>query len=376
MCTIGPPRRPACRICLGEAGKLVTPCACRGGSASVHVECLLEWAKTNAKRRGRFESCELCDQPFRGEAGLVLARAWERARENYDDDLEALFRATDDDVAETIEAHLRLANLLASGDAEPRNFESALSFASKAAVLAVNKFGVESAQAAGAWSWRARLLTQQINGRDGYCCSARRRAVLAEPERLFRHALAIHDRVDPNSVIAAYTLTDLGNLLRQAEWFEEAVALHRRSLSIMTLNFGPNAEQVAVALANLGTCLFDANHQDEAVTLVRKALAIRERVFGSHHPDVAFLLMKMANYLAGQRAVRKQNKAEAIGCATRAVEIAGWTLGEFNETTEDYRDELFKLKYGCFAILPFAAFCLIALTTLSVTVRCVWAWLR
>ena len=64
MCTIGPPRRPACRICFDEAGELVSPCACRGSSGVVHVECLTKWALAQrASASGKwshFVQCELC----------------------------------------------------------------------------------------------------------------------------------------------------------------------------------------------------------------------------------------------------------------------------------------------------------------------------
>ena len=51
----GSPQAPtaqgaACRICLSDEGELITPCACRGDSAHVHVACLARGSTERAQR--------------------------------------------------------------------------------------------------------------------------------------------------------------------------------------------------------------------------------------------------------------------------------------------------------------------------------------
>ena len=63
---------------------LVSPCACRGGSKYVHLECLQQWAGTKDdeeqerqvawKRGTAYVECITCKQEFFGETAVALGR--------------------------------------------------------------------------------------------------------------------------------------------------------------------------------------------------------------------------------------------------------------------------------------------------------------
>ena len=87
-----------CRIC-GEEGStgspLVSPCACRGGSKYVHLECLMQWAvtKDDEEQQGSFSwqkgifyrQCVTCKKDYFGETAVALAReALRRSEERFE----------------------------------------------------------------------------------------------------------------------------------------------------------------------------------------------------------------------------------------------------------------------------------------------------
>ena len=76
-----------CRICQeggSDMSPLVSPCACRGGSKYVHLECLQQWAGTKDdeeqerqvawKRGTAYVECITCKQEFFGETAVALGR--------------------------------------------------------------------------------------------------------------------------------------------------------------------------------------------------------------------------------------------------------------------------------------------------------------
>ena len=57
---------PTCRICYAgdEAGRLFSPCLCRGSMAHVHVDCLNEWRKQSVNPRSLY-TCDACGYSYR-----------------------------------------------------------------------------------------------------------------------------------------------------------------------------------------------------------------------------------------------------------------------------------------------------------------------
>ena len=66
---------PTCRICYAgaEAGRLFTPCLCRGSMAHVHVACLNEWRKQSVNPRSLY-LCDACGYAYRIQR--TAAAAW------------------------------------------------------------------------------------------------------------------------------------------------------------------------------------------------------------------------------------------------------------------------------------------------------------
>lgn len=69
----------ACRICFEEESPnenlkevLVSPCACRGSSAQVHLCCLQQWHLTGTRPAPL--RCPTCKQAYFGSVAVVLAR--------------------------------------------------------------------------------------------------------------------------------------------------------------------------------------------------------------------------------------------------------------------------------------------------------------
>ena len=62
---------PTCRICYAgaEAGRLFTPCLCRGSMAHVHVACLNEWRKQSLNPRSLYV-CDACGYAYREQPAL------------------------------------------------------------------------------------------------------------------------------------------------------------------------------------------------------------------------------------------------------------------------------------------------------------------
>eukprot|EP00929_Paragymnodinium_shiwhaense_P055162 TRINITY_DN27667_c0_g1_i1.p1 TRINITY_DN27667_c0_g1~~TRINITY_DN27667_c0_g1_i1.p1 ORF type:complete len:1068 (+),score=169.16 TRINITY_DN27667_c0_g1_i1:79-3282(+) len=56
-----PDAEPLCRICMGgvEAGRLISPCLCKGSMRFVHLECLNEW-RHSSKNSKSFYQCDQC----------------------------------------------------------------------------------------------------------------------------------------------------------------------------------------------------------------------------------------------------------------------------------------------------------------------------
>lgn len=54
-----------------EDARLVSPCACRGSSAYVHVGCLKAW---HGQQTSHVNQCPTCEQSYHGHVALLLAR--------------------------------------------------------------------------------------------------------------------------------------------------------------------------------------------------------------------------------------------------------------------------------------------------------------
>ena len=81
---------PTCYICLEGGEGLVRECNCRGNSGFAHLECLIQYAKTQSPHNSfsfRWHSCRNCRGSFTGTTRLALAReCWKTYCSEPEDD--------------------------------------------------------------------------------------------------------------------------------------------------------------------------------------------------------------------------------------------------------------------------------------------------
>jgi tetratricopeptide (TPR) repeat protein len=116
-----------------------------------------------------------------------------------------------------------------------------------------------------------------------------------EAELLWKHALAIHERVlGPEHPNTAKSLRRLGFLYREQGKYELAEPILQRALAICEKVLGPEHADTAGCLHGLAWLYGEQGKYEEAVTLQLRALAISEQVLGPEHPDTANSLNNLA----------------------------------------------------------------------------------
>lgn len=130
---------------------------------------------------------------------------------------------------------------------------------------------------------------------------------------LLEEALALGRRATPGgSVRLAYTLNELGVLLRARGDATAAIPVLDEALAMRRRLLGDEDKDVAVTLVELGRALDEHGEADRAETLFRQALAIRRKVLGDAHRETATsltdlgLLLRDRGDLAGAEALLRQ----------------------------------------------------------------------
>ncbi|MBI1923045.1 tetratricopeptide repeat protein [Candidatus Poribacteria bacterium] len=90
-------------------------------------------------------------------------------------------------------------------------------------------------------------------------------------------ALAIHERLAPNSLTVAQSLNNLGNVVSERDNLPEAHDYYTRALAIRE-QLVPNSLDVAESLTGLGNVALDRGELQAAHDFYTRALAIRERL--------------------------------------------------------------------------------------------------
>ena len=135
-------------------------------------------------------------------------------------------------------------------------------------------------------------------------------------------ALARHwpeDRLDHDFAVL---LGVAGVYARAQGTLTTALALDRRSLTMVEAVYGPDHPEVATALSNTAVVLQDLGRPDDAVPLFRRALTITESTVGTHHPDFA---IRLANLAFSLGALGRND--EALVLEQQALAISEATLG-------------------------------------------------
>jgi CHAT domain-containing protein/Tfp pilus assembly protein PilF len=116
---------------------------------------------------------------------------------------------------------------------------------------------------------------------------------------LYQQALAIREKLAPNSLQVASTLNNLGNvaadrgdLARAEQYYQQALAIYEK--------LAPNSLDVAGTLNNLGSVASDRGDLVHAEQLFQQALAIREKL-APNSLQVASTLQNLANLARQQK---------------------------------------------------------------------------
>ena len=289
----GSPQAPTaqgatCRICLSDEGELITPCACRGDSAHVHVACLARWARSVEPRVDAWRRCGVCLTTYGGAGAVALAEEFlERSLRKESHYIPAarhalgaaLLNCGDSRAAATLERALR--EKRSYGEDEP----------SVAAVL--NDLGIASGEeerfreALEIYAHRNMLETKdaacaRLNLGNALC----RRGVYREAKREYEQALSVLTQMHPgNDADVAKALGNLGVVADYDSRYDEAVAYHKRALAMQRAVFGRDAvtsdvanshENLGVALGHRGDYVEAERHLETAVEM-RRSLPSQSR---------------------------------------------------------------------------------------------------
>jgi len=114
----------------------------------------------------------------------------------------------------------------------------------------------------------------------------------------------------------ARDLNALGALFHLAGRFDNAAQAYRRALAVFEDRYGPDHFEVAMTCANLAVLDGDQGHFAEAESLGRRSLRILEAVLGPQDAEVGLTLLNLGAVVAGQG-----RRAEAAALTTRAAVI-------------------------------------------------------
>ena len=226
-------------------------------------------------------------------------------------------RLLGEDRAETIEAHVLLAQVLESSGA----FDEAFAHAAPALARARRVLGTREQNTIIAMGVVAAVLQRQ--------------GKLAEAEALFREAVdasrAVHGERDP------LTLVDVHNLayvLAEQGRHDEAIRMFRELLETARDVQGDDHVDVINAKTNLAMTLLDTGELEESERLLRETLGANRRVLGDEHPRTFQSIRNLATVLdrGGRHADAEPLYREALE-ATRRVQGADHpeTLGAMSQ---------------------------------------------
>jgi tetratricopeptide (TPR) repeat protein len=138
-----------------------------------------------------------------------------------------------------------------------------------------------------------------------------------EAELHFQRALALWEKLTPNSLEAMQTLNSMGAVYKKAGRLADALRCYERALRVAeTMPMGSMHPERVKLLANLGVAHFLVHGPAEAEPFFKDALAIGESTLGPKHPVVGQVLL---NYSVALKQTKR--KAEAKVCERRGMAI-------------------------------------------------------
>jgi len=304
-----------CRICFDAAGEngtggLVSPCACRGSAAYVHLDCLREWCG----RKGDFLKCDLCHQRYVGPAALELARS-----------CHAKARADNRDDSKSLEAAYHLAVALNEackcGEAAQLHAQTLASYERRLGNEHDNTLAVRSNLAL-AWKGLGRL---------------------EEAKQLQEQTLASYRRKRGDD--HSHTLTEMNNLALtycELDYLKEAAVLLRGVYTARARTMGTENPETLVAGTNLASALSKDGAFSESVEVFAHCLESLSKVLGREHPRTLQTATDLAVALSHTGRHR-----EALERLRPVVALQRRTLGDTHSRTLQSAKFLALLEDAC-----------------------------
>jgi tetratricopeptide (TPR) repeat protein len=140
-----------------------------------------------------------------------------------------------------------------------------------------------------------------------------------------------------NHLSVAWTLNNLGLVLWELLYLDDAKKCYERALAIKEAKYGPNHVDVAVTEVNLALVLVlgDLHERSRAKQLLEHALAIQKAAYGPHDPKVATTLNNLGSLL------RELGKPEAAKkFLEQALEIDEDAYGPFHSKVVEDQNNL------------------------------------
>lgn len=140
----------------------------------------------------------------------------------------------------------------------------------------------------------------------------------------FKKAMGVQERnLGNENMDYAYSITGLGNALRELGKFEQVYTLYEKSKDIRKKLLGENHSSYANAVNNLAILYLDLDEFDKAETLLLESKRIRLETLGDQDPDYAASL-----YNLGALYIEYGNYRTAESYYRKGIEIEKNTLGE------------------------------------------------
>jgi tetratricopeptide (TPR) repeat protein len=144
-----------------------------------------------------------------------------------------------------------------------------------------------------------------------------------ESSRLLNEALALREKLDPNSAGVASSLHSLALHSQRFEAFDQAFEQFRRSLAVRKALVGEGHPDHLITLEEYGNALNQARRYAEAEAVIRQALEHRKRLHGAGNEKVAFNLNVLGSILN-----RQGRQREAIEIYREALAIVAGKFGK------------------------------------------------
>lgn len=157
----------------------------------------------------------------------------------------------------------------------------------------------------------------------------------ARAQQLFKQAIAVYERSDPNNPKLDVPLQGLASSYMRQDNFSEAEPLFKRALALVERSTGPNSEATAQAMEHLAWMYLRAQKSSAAKPLLRRATVIAEKDKNAK--------LQLSLLISQAELTRQEGKfAESEALCNRALSIIA--------TKREYAPEFSKVYYCLYQI--------------------------